>query len=722
MSATSAPRSTGNGPLDLPTSGDAEPLVRAHGAMFLVTDRRGDITPAGARELGFFQSDTRYLSHYAFSIAEGQLVRLSAETGDDATNQIDLMLADLEGAEFLDDPRNFMHICRRQILDSSFLEQIELTSFLHEEVELTMKLEFGADFADIFEVRGARRTTRGVTRAPVVSGASVVLAYDGVEGSRYATHVGFVPEPSSLTADTATFRVRVAPGESQRVEIRVSQSVNTDTAPAPGPTFQERENRLRDEARAFRAASTSFTCDNGRLQHVLDQSIADVHALSIPMETGGILGAGIPWFCCPFGRDALITAFELLTVNPDIAWTALRTLAAYQGKQMVDETEEEPGKIFHELRSGEMTRAKETPHSPYYGSIDATPLFVILAEEAFRFSADHAKLAALRPAIVAALAWLDARSDGGRELVTYARKTSKGIENQCWKDSRAGVSSPNGRRAIAPIAVCEVQGYCIDAYARGARILSALGDAALAATYAARATEMRATFERRFWLEDRGRYAYAIDGEGHVLDTIVSNAGHLLWSGVVPKDRAAATGRLLLSAESFSGFGIRTLAEGQKVYNPLSYHNGTVWPHDNALIARGLAHYDLGAEALRVFDGMHEAMGYFRDRRLPELFCGIGKAAGPLVRYPVACSPQAWAAAAPFLLLQSILGVYADAPAGRLLIRNPQLPHYVTRLEMHDMRIGKSQVSLRFRRDGRQCHVERLDVKGAPLRIDIELA
>jgi glycogen debranching enzyme len=346
---------------------------------------------------------------------------------------------------------------------------------------------------------------------------------------------------------------------------------------------------------------------------------------------------------------------------------------------------------------------------------------VILADAYHRVRGDDVFLRELEPSIAAALGWVDAQSENGTKLVTYARRSARGLDNQGWKDSRAGVSFPDGRPAEPPIALCEVQGYCVDAYRRGARIFAALGDAARAHTYAARADGMRALVNARMWLEDRGRYAFAIDGHGRALDTIVSNLGHLLWSRVATPERAAATARLLLSPASFSGYGIRTLASGQAVYNPLSYHNGTVWPHDNALIARGFANYDLAPEVGRVFDGMYAAMGFFSDRRLPELFCGIAQRSGPLVRYPVACSPQAWAAAAPFLLLQSMLGLHADAPRRRMAVRNPRLPPFVRRLEMHGLRVGNSHVSMRFRRVGGRCQVDRLDVTGAPLKTEIEI-
>jgi len=407
-------------------------------------------------------------------------------------------------------------------------------------------------------------------------------------------------------------------------------------------------------------------------------------------------------------------------LDPELASSTLRALAKLQGTKFDDFTEEEPGKIMHELRLGEMATCKEIPHSPYYGTIDATPLFVVVAHATHKVTGDENLLTDLKHAILAALRWIDVRSEDGTKLVTYQQRSPRGLENQGWKDSRAALSFPDGRRAEPPIALSEVQGYCVDAYRRGASLLESAGDHATAATYAARAETFRAVVERSLYLPDFGRYAFAIDGHGVPLPTIVSNIGHLLWSRVPGPDRAKSAADLLVARESLSAFGIRTLAAGQAVYNPLSYHNGTVWPHDNALIAKGFANYDLMDHACAVFEALSSAMGRFPDRRLPELFCGTSEE-NTLVRYPVACSPQAWAAAAPFLLLQSVLGIHVDGVNQRIFIRNPKMPSAMSRVEIERLRVGRSRVSLRLRRVGKHCHVDRLDVVGAPLRTFVEV-
>jgi glycogen debranching enzyme len=707
-------------PLELSSAADVEQLVRAQGTLFLVTNACGDIAPRGARDLGLFSHDTRFLSHLALRVTDADLVHLSSDRSHDAYNQIDLMISGGDDGEFLDDPQNYVHIRRRQLLDDSFAEELVVTSYLGRPVTIRLSLQFDADFADIFEVRGAKRKARGLRRPPEVARDRVVLAYDGRDGVRYASELTFSPAPDELRGDSASYRLQIEPGQSAQVLLSLTHRNERLQPSAHRATFAARSEQLIQEAEGFRHSCTQVRCSNGVVQQVLDQAIADLGRMRLDLGGSQIIAAGIPWFCAPFGRDSLITSYAALLLNPALGKDSLRVLASYQGKRHDDTTEEEPGKIFHELRFGEMARNHETPHTPYYGTIDATPLFVVVAEAVYRMTADDAWLAELGPAIEAALRWIDARSEDGTRFVSYTRRSAGGLDNQGWKDSKAAVVTPDGRRALPPIALCEIQGYCADAYARGASLLRALGKHELAGRYAARAESLRALIEAELWLPDKGRYAYAVDGTGEKLDTVVSNLGHLLWSNVVSPERALATADLLLDARSFSGFGLRTLASGQAAYNPLSYHNGTVWPHDNALIVKGLSQYGLATHASAVFDGLIAAMTHFRDHRLPELFCGLPREGGNLVRYPVACSPQAWAAATPFLLLHAALGIHVDAPERRLTIRHPQFPAAIEWVELDNLRVGQSHVQLRLRRVQNKVHVERLDVSGPHLRTEVE--
>jgi glycogen debranching enzyme len=710
----------GGTPLELCSAGDVETLVRAHGTRFVVTNRFGDIAPRGARELGLFADDTRYLSHYELSIEGGALIHLSSSTFDAALNQIDHMVSG--SGILLDDPENFLHVQRRQLVDTAFCEELRLVNYVQQVVEVDLRLTFAADFADVFEVRGAQRRRRGTALPPVSDGDTVILDYVGVDQKTYRTTIRVEPKPDRIAGQSVTFHLALKPGETRTILFRAEPSIAA-TPPktlAPAPTFGERALAMRRRAEEFFDESTRFVSDNAAISNVLEQSATDLQALTVDVRGQAVLAAGIPWFCCPFGRDTLIASYEALMLNPSLAASSLRALAALQGTKFDEFTEEEPGKIFHELRFGEMTANRETPHSPYYGSVDSTPLFVVVADAAYRVTADEGLLRDLRPALISALEWIDRRSEGATHLVTYARQSARGLDNQGWKDSRTGVPFPDGHLAEPPIALCEVQGYCADAFMRGARMMSALGDETLARCYHERAIAMTALIERRFWLPEEHRYAYAIDGKGRALPTVVSNLGHLLWSRVPSSERAVATGDLLVAPESLSHFGIRTLAAGQRAYNPLSYHNGTVWPHDNALVAKGFANYGLMGHARRVFEATARAMHHFRDRRLPELFCGTSSSHETLVRYPVACSPQAWAAAAPFLMLQAMLGIHIDGPGRRLAIRNPQMPAFMKRLDIDRLRVGRSRISLRIRRVGKRCHVDRLDVTGEPLRSQVD--
>lgn len=704
--------------LELASAREVETLVRARGTSFLVTNREGNVAPRGARELGLFDADTRYLSFYEMQVFCGDVAYLSAEASSEPYNQIDLMISGMEREGVLGAPQNFLHIRRRQLLDDGFIEQISFTNYLRRQVTVEVHLAFDVDFADMFEVRGLRRPRRGVLRAPVVERARVLHGYRGLDDVEYRTELSFDPQPKRLTSNLAVFELDLPPGDTRGFEVHVVPHRKNDARP-PRRAFVDRCASARADALGFRGDATRYRCDDAVMQQTLERSSADIHSLRLPV---GILAAGIPWFAAPFGRDSILASYEALPFHPELAADALRFLATHQGKKEDPFTEEEPGKILHELRFGEVTRTREMPHTPYYGSIDSTPLFVVLADAYYRVTNDRATLATLRPALLAALHWIDVRSDEGRRFVTYHKRTERGLDNQGWKDSWDSVVDCDGTLGEAPIALCEVQGYCIDAYSRASRLLAALGDPELSQRYRERADRMRGLFEQEFWLERDRRYAYAIDRTGRKFRTIVSNLGHLLWSRVPTPDRAYLTAQALMSRESFTGYGIRTLARGQIPFNPLSYHNGTIWPHDNAIVAKGFANYRLHREAMQLFGALHSACGAFRDRRIPELFCGMDRVDGLLVRYPVACSPQAWSAAAPFLFLQATLGIHFDAPNGELMIRDPRLPEPVNELWIEGMRIAGSRVSLRFTRAGDRCHVDKLQVSGSSLRVLIDIS
>ncbi len=710
-------------PLELPHALGVSRLVLSRGNTFLVTGAAGNIAPAGARELGLFHRDTRHLSAYELALPGPPPTLLSSETESALTSQIDLTTTDEEFGGLLDEPINFLHVRRRQLLDGDFVDHIALTNHLGRPVEFSFEVHFGADFADIFEVRGARRAGRGWIRPAEVGTDSVRLGYRGLDGDDYVTALHFTPAPTMLLADRARIHVSLAPGATFNQEVLVRCWRGARPSDRPRRSFATRLSVVRGEICHFLGDNTRVRCDNELVQRALERSMADVYALRVQEADRWVVGAGIPWFAAPFGRDSLITSAQVLAFAPNLAAETMRFLAAFQGQEHDAFREEEPGKILHELRRGEMVRAGEIPHAPYYGSVDSTPLFVVLAGEYMRWTGDMSLLDELWPTIRAAIAWLDANTAEGSDFLRYECKSPRGLRNQGWKDSRDGVPHVDGASAEPPIALVEVQGYAVDAWRHAAALARLRGDAENARIWSERAASFGVALERAFWLPEEDFYALALDGHGRQVRTITSNPGHLLWSRAIGEERARRVVGMLLSPEMYSGWAIRTLKRGQRPYNPISYHNGSVWPHDNAIIALGMARYGLGRTVNKVLGGLLAATEHFAHQRLPELFCGMERGEREfLVHYPVSCSPQAWAAGALLMGVQAALGLDPCALEGRLQIRNPRLPPGVGSLELRDMRVGAARVDLRFVRVGTHTHAEVLDIREGPIRVEIEVS
>jgi glycogen debranching enzyme len=719
-SATPAPEPLA---LVLPDSGEIEPLVLAQKNWFVVTNRRGDIAPAGARDLGLFALDVRHLSRYELRVIGQAPICLSSDTVDAAFSQVDLTLSDREFEGLVDDPQNFLHIRRKQILDQELVDEIVLTNHLRRRVEVALEILVASDFADVFEVRGARRPRRGQMLPPVVTKDRIELSYRGRDQTLYRTVVRFLPAPAELYPGGARFRLALDPGETLVQEVAVAALREREQAPERRP-FDQRLRAARADTEEFVSTAARWRCDEPVLDAALARALNDIGSLRVELDGRRIVAAGIPWYAAPFGRDSIVTGLETLCVAPDIARDVLTLLAAHQGREDNPERDEEPGKIMHELRRGEMARAGEIPHSPYYGSVDATPLYCVLAAETYRWTGDTDLLQQVFPAAERALGWVVRGLAAGGGVLRYQRRTPRGLESQCWKDSRDGVSFPDGTRAAPPIAVLEAQGYAVSALEEMAALYRLQGEPGRrrAAELDAEARLLRRRIDGMFWVPETGYYALALDGEGRQVSTLSSNPGHLLWARAVSERRAHRVAEVLLSDAMFSGYGIRTVARGQPVYNPLSYHNGTVWPHDNALCALGMARYGMRAQPIQVLTSLLAAAEHFRYHRLPELFCGMGRKSGEfLVHYPVSCSPQAWAAGSLFMMLEAILGLEPDARGGRLRVRNPQLPPSVRRLEVTGLQLGDAKVSLRFLRDNARCHVDLLDISGGHARVQIDL-
>jgi glycogen debranching enzyme len=733
-------------PSEQPEATGVDKLVLKRGNLFLVANRLGDVSPAGARDLGLFLTDTRHLSGWKMAVQGGPHLCLSSQVSRDYVAQIDFTVTSLHEGDLLGrEPVNYVHLRRDMLIDDVLVDRLTLANFQGRLVEGWIELTWAADFADVFEIRGARRRQRGSYLRPQVDADRVLLRYDGRDGRRYATEIrieGIAAGDSGparlveLTGSRARIGLALEPTEQVAVSFVVAGGIERgapgrvrgldEERPLPrsgvGRSFEDRAEETHQAYDAFARASTRFVASHDMFSEALSQAVADLKALTVYHFGEPVISAGIPWFTCPFGRDALLAGYEALLATPEVARDALRFLARLQGERDDPEKDEEPGKIPHEIRFGEMAAAGEVPHTPYYGSADATPLFLVLLSEYDLWTDDRETVARLLPHAERALAWIDAACERGDGLVVYHRRTSRGLRNQGWKDSRDGVPFADGTPAEPPIALVEVQGYTIDARRRMADLFRRLGRQEEARALEEAAARHARIVEERFWMDRVGTYALALDGAGRQVDAVTSNPGHLLFSRAVRADRVLPVVRSLLAPGMWSGWGIRTLAEGQRAYNPLSYHDGTVWPHDNAICAMGFASHGLTREAKQVLTGMWDTAQHFRRLRLPELFCGIPRAQGQFpVHYPVACSPQAWSSAAWFLLLRAALGLSADAPHKVLRVEHPRLPPWLEEVTLENLRVGRARTTLRFTRGRSSAFAEVVAVEGGELKVQIEV-
>lgn len=698
-----------------------EYLVLKHDRLFLLIDPHGNITPPGRCGVGLFFDDTRILSHYELTFTGGPATLLSSKAPEMYNANVNLAINDREFGGLSWDPQNVVYIRREMLLDDRLTERVTLTSYLGEPLDFEVALALGCDFADIFEVRGWERPERGEYMAPRIGDAEIEYSYRGRDGEMIGTAVRFRHPPDELRAHGASWRCRLEPHRPVSLEWEVAPGSGEEESDGG---LVERAPRTRAIYEGWREECTRWSTDVEQFNDALGQAITDLRALHIRDGEERVISAGIPWYSTAFGRDSIITSMETLSTNPQIAVDTLRYLARHQGRVEDPFTEEQPGKILHELRRGEMARAGEIPHVPYYGTIDATPLWLVLLHETWRWTGDAALVRELLPNAWRALEWIDRYGDvDGDGLVEYARTSAKGLVNQGWKDSGDGVPFPDGRLPEPPIALVEVQGYVYDAKTRMAALYTAFGEPERAERLKREAEEMRERIVSRYWMEQLGTFALALDGQKRPLPTVTTNAGHLLWSRVPDAAQARRMAAGFLAPEMFSGWGVRTLSAAHPVYNPMSYHNGSVWPHDNALVALGLAHYGESRAALTILSGLHAAAGGMRYHRLPELFCGMargGDNSSPVL-YPVSCSPQAWAAGAFFMLLQACIGILPDAPAGVVHIREPVLPDFLRELTVTGLRVGESRVTLRFTRHGRRTLANLLGTQGKPIQVRIEL-
>jgi len=719
-------------------------LTLIDGKTFLATALAGDIAPPSSTDVGLFHHDTRFLSQWELIINGHRAVVLSASSQQNILAQIELTTTTVAVRDNLDLPENTVHIHREQLLAGCFFDRLHFHNFGLQPVTLAIELRFDTDFMDVFQVRGMLRSAAGTYFEPVPRPDGMIYAYLGRDELFRQTRIRFEPAPLELAAGRARFEIELPPGGQQKIAAQISAAVGSRpeepaaAAPEAAAEFSQCLSRRRDSYAAWAKATTAFHSSDDLFDRCLETAMSDFFSLRVPFERGGldaeadcgvppprsgeIVAAGIPWFATVFGRDSLIASYQSLALHPHLAKETLRFLAHRQGTQRDDWRDEEPGKILHEMREGEMTRAGEMPHSPYYGSVDATPLFLIVLDETYNWTGDDALLEELLPAARTALEWIEHWGDLDHDgFVEYERRSPQGLANQGWKDSWDAYLHADGSLPQGPMALCEVQGYCYDARYRLSRLLRTVGDSAGADRLKRQATELAHRFERRFWLPERSYYAAALDGGKQAQAAITSNAGHLLWSRIISRERARQVARRLMAADMYSGWGVRTLSAAEPTFNPLSYHRGSIWPHDNSLIAQGFAFYDLKQPLMRMLTGLFQAANYFRDQRLPELFVGVQRGAfDQPVNYPVSCSPQAWASGAWFLLLTAALGLRPNAGRHELRVVNPPLPEWLQWLRIERLRIGGSEVSLEFSRRGERTFCNLLELRGERLAVSVD--
>ena len=696
------------------SSREGDPIrVLKHGESFALFDRHGDMPRAGAGEHGLFHQGTRFLSRYEMRVNGQRPILLhSSVRRDNSLLAVDATNPDFHGEGGAPIAvKGTVHIARSWVLwETGCHERMAIANFGQAPVRLTLAIEFAADYADIFEVRGYERARRGRQLEPRVHGDRVTLGYEGLDGVTRRTGLSFTPQPTRLSAAHAEFDIELAPGA-----VREMQACACWDPQAPAERTDYAVVAKRAEESLGRRRGASVQSPDEPFNDWIERSASDLTMLTAGNPEGCFPYAGVPWYSVPFGRDGILTALQYLWVDPGMARGVLHFLAQTQATALEPARDAEPGKIVHEMRKGELAALGEIPFGRYYGTIDATPLFVVLAGEYHQRTGDMETLGAIWPHVERALEWIDRHGDlDGDGFVEYQRRSATGLVNQGWKDSEDSVFHADGRLAEGPIALCEVQGYVYLARIHAARLARALGQPQRARELDLAARELHAEFEHHFWCEPLGTYAIALDGDKRPCCVRTSNAGHVLWSGIARPDRAARVAEALLAPDSFSGWGVRTVARGEARYNPMSYHDGSVWPHDNAIAAMGLARYGMKDKTAAIATALYDASRFMDLHRLPELFCGFERrerGEGPTL-YPVACSPQAWASASAFYLVKACLGLSFRPEEPRVRFLHPVLPSFLERVRIMDLRVGDAVVDVQFERHGEEVGVSVMRKEG----------
>jgi glycogen debranching enzyme len=671
-------------------------LVLKHDETFALFNDFGDIAAGARHEEGLYHQGTRFLSRLALKLAGGRpLLLSSAVRRDNLLMGVDLTNPDIYLGGNMMLPRGSLHIYRSKLIWGAVCyEHLHVRNFTRTPLDISLSLEFSADFADIFEIRGEERRRRGQLHKPRVTGDAAELAYQGLDGIARRTLIECQPQAKRISGTELQLAAHLTGRAEQVFEIKVTCAID---AQRPAAITFPAAVALAEHSRA---SGSRLVCgvetSNDQLNAWMARSAADLNMLLTETGSGLFPFAGVPWFDTTFGRDGIVAALECLWLAPQISRGVLSFLAATQATRDQPERDAEPGKILHEARRGEMAALGEVPFGRYYGSVDSTSLYVVLAGAYWRRTGDLAFIETIWPNICAALTWIDRHGDrDGDGFVEYQRRAPHGLMQQGWKDSSDSVFHADGRIAEGPIALCEVQAYTYAARLAASGIAQALGHDDMTRTLREQAHALRERFHARFWCPELGLYALALDGYKEPCRVRTSNAGHCLFSGIAAPEHAESIARVLGQDTFFTGWGVRTLADREVRYNPMAYHNGSVWPHDNAVIAAGLSASPAKELAVRILSAQLDASTYFESSRLPELFCGFRRREGRApTGYPVACSPQAWSAAAVFAMLQACLGLTIDAASRQIAFRYPQLPPRVERLSIRGLSVGEGSVDL----------------------------
>jgi glycogen debranching enzyme len=670
-----------------------------YGDSFAILNKYGDILPFKKSVQGIFYEGTRFLSDFQMRIQGQKPLYLSSDTKEgNEMISVDLTNHDIVEDGVLRLSKGSIHIMRKKILwEGVYYEQMRIYNYSLEKNNFKLELFFDADYDDIFEVRGTSRTKKGTLLPAEAKNNRLTLGYVGLDEKQRNTRIFMCPDPTILEQNSASYDVKLNPNQSFLISLSITFMI-TGEKEKEILGFPLAIKKYKRRIDYINKTSCDVSTSNTQFNHWIHRSKADMITMITDTPFGPYPYAGIPWYNTPFGRDGIITALECLWISPEVAKGALEYLAATQAKEVDSFRDAEPGKILHESRKGEMAELDEIPFKQYYGSIDSTPLFIVLAGAYYKRTGDRETIEKLWPNIELALDWIDKYGDtDGDMFIEYSRKERSGLFNQGWKDSYDAVSYADGKIVNPPIALCEVQGYVYDAWVKASLLAKTLGYPEKAKTLTERAETLKQRFSEKFWSEEKSTFYLALDGEKNPCDVLSSNAGHCLFSGIATHEQAMKVSLNLFSSKMFTGWGIRTLASGEMRFNPMSYHNGSIWPHDNAMIAYGLSKYGLKVEVNKIAKSLFDASLFIEGQRLPELFCGFKRREGePPTDYPVACSPQTWSVASCFMIIQSFLGIELDAYENVIRFHKPVLPEFIDTLEIRNLKFKKNHIDIRF--------------------------